>query len=94
MNQSILVIKLWDYGTLIVYVCSIQLMGHSELELDASLSDVTYYTLCLVYIYTVYNNIDARYSIIVFNYIFIAKFQLVVKFLILDVKDNLLLLAE
>ena len=47
-----------------------------------------------LYIYTVYNNIDARYSIIVFNYTFIAKFQLVVKFLILDVKDNLLLSVE
>ena len=47
-----------------------------------------------LYIYIVYNNIDARYSIIVFNYIFIAKFQLVIKLLILDVKDNLLLSAE
>ena len=47
-----------------------------------------------LYIYTVYNNIDARYSIIVFNYTFIAKFQLVVEFLILDVMDNLLLSAE
>ena len=46
LNQSILVIKLRDYGTLIVYVCTIQLMGHLEPELDASLSDITYYTSC------------------------------------------------
>ena len=46
LKQFILVIKLHDYGTLIVYVCTIQLMEHLELELDASLSDVTYYTLC------------------------------------------------
>ena len=44
--EFILVIKLQDYGTLIVYVCTIQLMEHLELELDASVSDVTYYTSC------------------------------------------------
>ena len=46
LKQFILVIKLRDYGTLIVYVCTIQLMEHLEPELDVSLSDVTYYTLC------------------------------------------------
>ena len=56
--QFILGLKLLDYGTLIVYVCTIQLTEHLEPELDEMMLNYTKMNicinLCLVYIAKLY----------------------------------------
>ena len=56
--QFILGLKLLDYGTLIVYVCIIQLAEHLELELDEVMPNYMKMNicinLCLVYIAKLY----------------------------------------
>ena len=45
--QFILGLKLLDYGTLIVYVCTIQLMEHLEPELDEMMPNYTKMNICI-----------------------------------------------
>ena len=61
LKRFILMIKLQYYGTLIVHVCTIQLMEHLELELDEVMTNYEYMNMniciniCLVVVLLSFN---------------------------------------